>query len=370
MTAVLDAVPATGTPAPRPAPPPRRSIRRATLVFGSLIAGLVVMSVISVAVGSENVPLPQVLQVLFDRDSADPRWAMVIHDLRLPRTITAILVGAALGVAGLQMQTLFRNPLADPYILGASSGASLGVAIVVMLSGSGLSGFAAGAVGAGRTGMVLAAALGAAIVLILIVIMSRWVHSAVALLLIGVMLGTATTAAVSVMLVYTDPHRVQEFLVWGMGSFSATPWSDLRILAPVVAGGIVLALLTVRQLNALLMGERYAQSMGIRILTVRIVTVVSAAFLAGATTAFCGPIGFLGLVIPHLTRMAFGTANHRVLLPGVVLLGALLALVCAIIGQVPGTEIVLPINAVTSLVGAPVVIAVLLRSRRGSLGTP
>jgi len=190
----------------------------------------------------------------------------------------------------------------------------------------------------------------------------------VTLLLIGVMLGSATTAVVSVLLVYSDPQRSQQFLVWGLGSFTATTWSDLKLLVPVVLGGIAVALLTVRALNALLLGEGYARSMGIDIRVVRLTTVVSAALLAGATTAFCGPIGFLGLIVPHLARMAFGTSDHRILLPGVALLGAVLALVCGIVSQMPGTDTVFPLNAVTAIVGAPVVIAVLIRSRRGALG--
>lgn len=363
MTTVLDAAPAvTATSAP-----PVRT-RRVAVAFAALIAALVVATVVSVTVGSVTVPLDETLRVLLGQDAQNPRWDMVIRDLRLPRTLTAIAVGAALGIAGLQMQTLFRNALADPYILGASSGASLGVALVVVAGGGGASGFTANLAGLGRTGVVIAAALGAAAVLMLIVVLSRWVRSAVTLLLIGVMLGSATTAVVSVLLVYADPQRAQQFLVWGLGSFTATTWSDLKLLVPVVVGGTAVALLTVRALNALLLGEGYARSMGIDIRVVRLTTVVSAALLAGVTTAFCGPIGFLGLIVPHLSRMALGTSDHRVLLPGVALFGAVVALVCGVVSQMPGTDTVFPLNAVTALVGAPVVIVVLVRSRRGALG--
>lgn len=364
MTAVLGASPAATESAPDSPP----GTGRVSLVFTALIVGLAAATILSVTLGSVTVPLGETLRVLFGQEASDPRWGMVVRDLRLPRTITAIAVGAALGIAGLQMQTLFRNALADPFILGASSGASLGVAIVVVIGGGGASGFTAGLAGLGRAGVVLAAALGAAAVLLLIVLLSRWVRSAVTLLLIGVMLGSATTAVVSVLLVYSDPQRSQQFLVWGLGSFTATTWSDLKLLVPVVLGGIAVALLTVRALNALLLGEGYARSMGIDIRVVRLTTVVSAALLAGATTAFCGPIGFLGLIVPHLARMAFGTSDHRILLPGVALLGAVLALVCGIVSQMPGTDTVFPLNAVTAIVGAPVVIAVLIRSRRGALG--
>jgi len=341
---------------------------RVTVVFVALAVAVAVATVLSVTLGSVTVPLAETLRVLFGGSATDMRWDMVIRDLRLPRTVTALAVGAALGIAGLQMQTLFRNALADPFILGASSGASLGVAVVVVAGGGGAGGFTAGLAGLGRAGVVIAAALGAAAVLLLIVVLARWVKSAVTLLLIGVMLGSATTAVVSVLLVYADPQRSQQFLVWGLGSFTATTWSDLRLLVPVVLGGIAVALLTVRALNALLLGEGYARSMGIDIRIVRLTTVVSAALLAGATTAFCGPIGFLGLIVPHLARMAFGTSDHRVLLPGVALLGGALALICGIVSQMPGTDTVFPLNAVTAIVGAPVVIAVLIRSRRGALG--
>jgi len=359
-------------PAPRTqdgvtSPPPRTG--RVAVALAALAAALALAVVLSVTLGSVTVPIGETLRILTGQDASDPRWGTVVRDLRLPRTITAIVVGAALGIAGLQMQTLFRNALADPYILGASSGASLGVALVVVAGGGGASGFTANLAGLGRAGVVIAAALGAAAVLMLIMLLSRWVRSAVTLLLIGVMLGSATTAVVSVLLVYADPQRSQQFLVWGLGSFTATTWSDLALLVPIVLTGIAAALLTVRALNALLLGEGYARSMGIDIRAVRLTTVVSAALLAGATTAFCGPIGFLGLIVPHLARMAFGTSDHRVLLPGVALLGAVVALVCGLVSQMPGTDTVFPLNAVTALVGAPVVITVLVRSRRGALGS-
>lgn len=364
MTSLADAPPVVRDPADGSS----HRAGRVAVVFTALIAGVVVATILSVTVGSVTVPVGETLRVFLGQDASDPRWDMVVRDLRLPRTITAIAVGAALGIAGLQMQTLFRNALADPFILGASSGASLGVAVVVVIGGGGASGLTTGLAGLGRAGVVIAAALGAAGVLMLIVVLSRWVRSAVTLLLIGVMLGSATTAIVSVLLVYADPQRSQQYLVWGLGSFTATTWSDLKLLVPVVLGGIVVALLAVRALNALLLGEGYARSMGIDIRTVRLTTVVSAALLAGATTAFCGPIGFLGLIVPHMARMAFGTSDHRVLLPGVAVFGAVLALVCGIVSQMPGTDTVFPLNAVTAIIGAPVVIGVLIRSRRGALG--
>lgn len=343
--------------------PPRRG--RVPLALAGLAVSLLVLELLALALGPVRVPLGDTVRVLVGAEPSDPRWQVVIGTLRLPRALTATLVGAALGVAGLQMQTLFRNALADPYVLGVSSGASLGVALVVITSGGASAGFTAGVAGLGRVGVVLAAAGGAAVVLALVLLLARWVRSSVTLLLIGVMVGSASTAVVSVLLVYAEPQRAQQFLLWGLGSFSGTTWSDLRLLAPIVAVGLVAALLTVRALNALLLGEGYARTMGIDVRRTRFITLLSASLLAGSTTAFCGPIAFLGLAVPHLARMALGTSDHRVLMPAVVLTGAVVAVACGIVSQVPGSDAVLPLNAVTSLLGAPIVIAVLLRSRRG-----
>jgi iron complex transport system permease protein len=201
-------------------------------------------------------------------------------------------------------------------------------------------------------------------VLTVVLTLARWVRSAATLLLIGVMVGAASTAAISVLLVYADPQRIQGYLLWGLGSFAGTSWPDLRLLLPLTALGLVSAALTVRPLNALLLGESYARTMGIDVRRARMITVGSASLLAGVTTAFCGPIAFVGLVVPHLSRIALGTSNHRVALPAAVLLGAAVALGCAIVSQLPGTAAALPVNAVTALIGAPIVVAVLTGSRR------
>jgi len=335
---------------------------RTTLVLAGLGAAVLALALLGLALGPVRVPLADTVRVLFGAQPSDARWQVIVTSMRLPRVLTALAAGAALGVAGLQLQTLFRNTLADPYILGVSSGASLGVALVVLAGGA--AGFSTA--GASRTGQVVAAAVGAAAMLALVLGLSRWTRSAATLLLIGVMLGAASTALVSLALVYSDPQRVQQYLLWGLGSFAATGWADLRLLLPLVAVGLVTAAMTIRPLNALLLGESYAATMGINVHRARIVTVASASLLAGVTTAFCGPIAFLGLVVPHVARVAVGTSDHRVVLPTVVLLGAVAALGCGIVSQVPDSNLVIPINAVTALVGAPVVIAVLLRARRGS----
>ncbi|MEB3033291.1 FecCD family ABC transporter permease [[Mycobacterium] nativiensis] len=339
---------------------------RTTLVLAGLAVTVLVLAVLGLALGPVRVPLADTVRVLFGAEASDPRWQVIVTNMRLPRVLTALAAGAALGVAGLQLQTLFRNTLADPYILGVSSGASLGVALVVLLGGAAGAGFSTGMAGAGRAGAVVAAALGAAAMLTLVLTLSRWTRSAATLLLIGVMIGAASTALVSLAMVYADPQRVQQFLLWGLGSFAGTGWGDLRLLLPLVAVGLAAAALTIRPLNALLLGESYAATMGINVRRARVITVGSASLLAGVTTAFCGPIAFIGLVVPHVARIAVGTSDHRVVVPAVTLLGALAALACGIVSQVPGSDLVIPINAVTALVGAPVVITVLLRARRGS----
>lgn len=340
---------------------------RIPLVLTGLAVTVVALFVLGLVLGPVRVPLADTVRVLLGADVSDPRWQVIVANMRLPRVLTALAAGAALGVAGLQLQTLFRNTLADPYILGVSSGAGLGVALVVLFGGAATgAGFSIGMAGPGRAGVVIAAALGAAAMLTLVLTLSRWARSPATLLLIGVMLGAASTALVSLAMVYSDPQRMQQFLLWGLGSLAGTGWGDLQLLLPLVGIGLVAAAMTIRPLNALLLGESYAATMGIDVRRARMVTVGSASLLAGATTAFCGPIAFLGLVVPHLARIAVGTSDHRVVVPAVTLLGAAAALACGIVSQVPGSNLVIPINAVTALVGAPLVIIVLLRARRGS----
>jgi iron complex transport system permease protein len=322
--------------------------------------------VLAVALGPVSVPLADTVRVLVGAEPSDRQWSVVIGAVRLPRALTAVLAGAALGVAGLLMQTLFRNALADPYVLGISAGASLGMAMFLALSTAAAAGatFGAGLVGLGRVGAVAAAAAGAAAVLALVLTLSRWVRSAVTLLIVGVMVGAVTSAVVSLVLAWSSPVIAQQFVLWGLGSVDATSRADLLILAPTVAAGLAVAAVLVKPLNALLLGEDYARSMGVAVRRVRAAVLLAAALLAGGVTAFCGPIAFIGIAIPHLARLVVGTSDHRVLLPAAALVGAVTGLACAIVSHPPGTGTVIPLNVVTSLVGAPVVIAVLLRSRR------
>lgn len=335
--------------------------RRRTLlvVTGAVTA---VLFVLAVALGPVSVPPADTLRVLAGATPSDPRWSVLIGTVRLPRALTAVLVGAALGVAGALVQTLFRNPLADPYVLGVSSGAGLGVAL--SLAAVGGASFTEGLAGVGRLGAVGAAAVGAAAVLGLVLVLARWVRSAVTLLVVGVMVGAATTAVVSLVLAWSDPRIAQQFVVWGLGSVDGTSRADLAVLAPVVAAGLAVAAFSVKPLNALLLGEAHARSVGVPVRRLRATVVLAVALLGGAVTAFCGPIAFVGIAVPHLARLLVDTSDHRVLLPVTALVGAAVVLACVVVGHPPGTEVVVPLNVVTSLVGAPVVIAVLLRSRR------
>ncbi|PTR30509.1 iron complex transport system permease protein [Rhodococcus sp. OK519] len=343
-------------------------MNRTAAAVTALVALVVAATILAVSVGSVTIPFGTTARYLFTGDAGSERWTTLIADIRLPRVVTAACAGAALAVAGLLMQTLFANPLADPYILGVSSGASLGVALVVLGSGTGAGVFAAVA-GTGRLGIAVAAAIGALAVLLLVLAISRWVRSVVTLLIVGVMVGSVTSAVVSLLVAFSQPAQMQQFILWSLGSYAGASWSDLRVLVPAVIVGIVLAATLVRALNAMLLGEDYAHSMGVHLIRTRTVAIASAALLAGAVTAFCGPIAFLGIAVPHLARLALGTSDHRILLPGAVLMGAAVSLLCSVVAQLPGRDGVLPLNVVTALVGAPVVILVLLRSRRAQAGS-
>ena len=337
--------------------------RRRTAAWVVLVVVAVASLLAAAAVGSVFVPLGDIVRVVFGGHAADPGHEAILDLVRLPRIATSALAGAALGVAGLLMQTLFRNALADPYVLGANSGASLGVAVVALSGGTVGPAFVGALAGWGRVGIVVAAAAGAAVVLGIVLLMAVWVRNAVTLLLIGVMLGAVTGSLVAVLIVYSNPTSVQKYMIWGLGTFSSTSWADIGFAAPVVACAIALTVLMVRPLNALLLGEGYARSMGVDLRLVRTSTLLVAALLTGVVTAFCGPVGFIGLVVPHLTRGLLTTSDHRTLIPGCALVGATLAVWCGAIADLPGEDTALPLNAVTALIGAPVVITVLLRGR-------
>lgn len=365
------AAPATGSPTsvlgPVPAAddqaPPVTSARPWALVLAAVaVVGLVAGTVV---LGSVRIPLTDVLGALTGTGAADEATRSIVWTIRLPRAVTALVAGAALGVAGLQMQTLFRNPLADPFILGISAGASVGVAAVVLGVGSFGTALVAGLGLAGNLTVATAAALGATAVTGVVLLVSRRVASPATVLIVGLMIGYAVSAVVSV-LVHAGlgrAERVRAFIAWGFGSFSGTTWDELAVMVPFVLVGLVVVGATVKHLNALLLGDRYAASLGLDVPRTRLVTIVSASVLAGTVTAFCGPIAFIGVAVPHVARTILGTSDHRLLVPGTILLGAVVALVAGIAAQLPGQDASLPLNAVTALLGAPIVVLVLLRMR-------
>lgn len=291
-------------------------------------------------------------------DLSDPINYSIIFDFRLPKALTAVLTGAAISVAGLVMQTHFRNPLAGPYVLGVSSGASLGVALFML--GAGI--MPSVIVNSGW-GVVIAAVVGAMVILMIVLAVSYRTAQNATLLIVGMMFGQLAGSVVTILQNYADPDSLKLFIVWTFGSLSAVTWTYMRVMLPLVLVGLVLVLLMQKPLNALLLGERYAQSMGINIRVVRVLIIISIAILAGATTAFTGPIAFIGIAVPHLVRLLFRTNNHRITIPGTMLVGALLLLLCDICSQLPANGSVLPINAISSIIGAPIIIWIILKNR-------
>ncbi len=325
-----------------------------TVWLGVLLAGVMLIFVLSLAIGSVSIPLPDVLTILLGGTPTKPGWRTIIWQFRLPRSLTAMLAGSALAVSGLQLQTLFCNPLAGPFVLGISSGASLGVAIVVLASQQ-LGLFY------GDLGIITAACIGAASVAMLVIVVARLVQSAIALLVLGLMFGYATGAMVNILLQLSSAQQVQQFVIWTFGSFGGVTWVQLPLLATGVGIGGAIALLSTAALNVMLLGEVQAQSLGVNLARLRLLVLLSSSLLAGIVTAFCGPIAFLGVAVPHLCRGVLRTADLRWLLPGVVIVGAGLALVADLLSQILVRSSVLPLNSVTALIGTPILIWVILR---------
>lgn len=339
---------------------PRLGLR--PLALGGLAAVLLGLFTLSLALGSVRIPLRDILTVLVGGEPTKATWTNIVLKFRMPKALTATLAGAALAVSGLQMQTLFRNSLAGPFVLGISSGASLGVALVVLAAGTTGSTLLAGLGLLGDFGLVAAASLGSASVLVLVLLVARRMNTMV-LLILGLMFGYATSAIVSVLLYFSIAERIQSYLSWTFGSFGGVTWTQMRVLLPVVLLGLVLAAAGAKSLNALLLGETYARSMGLTVRRARFWIILSAAALAGSVTAFCGPIGFLGVAVPHLCRSLLSTSDHRVIVPAAALMGGSIALVADVVAQMPGSQTILPLNAVTALIGAPMVSWVILRQR-------
>jgi iron complex transport system permease protein len=329
---------------------------------GGLLVLLLLAFLLDLSTGSVSIPLKEILRVFFSPATADPTWHFIIHSIRLPKACTAVLAGCGLSVGGLQMQTLFRNPLADPSILGITAGASLGVAAVMLAGGSMATLYAIKALGVSGSWLIIGAAcIGAGVVMLLVLAMSRRLQDNVMMLILGIMIGSITLALISIWQYFSNPEQVKDYLLWNFGSLGGVSGAQLSILAMVVIIGLVAAFLSSKMLDALLLGENYARSMGLSAGTARVVIICSTSLLAGGITAFCGPIGFIGIAVPHIARFLFHSAGHRRLIPACCLIGAILLLLCDALAQLPGSQSVLPINIITSLVGAPLVIALLLR---------
>ncbi len=334
------------------------------LGFGLLVAMLLLLFLANIGFGSVSIPFDEIMKVMLGEEASRNAYTSIILKSRLPQTITAVLAGAGLAVGGLQMQTLFRNPLAGPSILGISSGAGLGVALVVLFAGNILGVSISGYGLLGHMTVVGAAFLGAFMILLLIVFFARALRDNTILLIVGIMIGYAASAIIGVMKFYSPKEDVHAYVIWGLGSFANVTWEHLMILIPVVALGLVMSLLLIKPLNVLVLGENYAENLGINIKNTRLAILLCTGLLTAAITAFCGPIAFLGLAVPHLTKGLFRTSDQKILMPAVILAGAVLALFCNIIARLPGFDGALPINVVTGLIGAPIVISVIIKRRK------
>ena len=323
---------------------------------------LFIFTVLNLSLGSVKIPFNELISILLGQGSENSSWEYIILQFRFPKAITAILVGAGLSVCGLLMQTLFRNPLAGPYVLGLSSGASLGVALL-FLGGSLFGGFFASLIFS-KWAVVLAATLGSGLVMLAVISTAIRIKDTMALLIIGLMFASLTGAVVSILAYFSPANQLQQYVFWSFGSLGNLNWNEVFILSICVTCGLILSLFSLKNMNALLLGESYAQSLGVSIHKNRNLVILATGIMAGSITAFAGPIAFVGLAVPHLVKQVVKTSNHFILFPSVLFCGASIMLVCDSIAQLPGSDFTLPINAVTSIFGAPVVIWLLLRKKK------
>jgi len=329
------------------------------ILFSALFLAMICVFIIDIAVGSAEISIQSFIESLFGLKT-DKTVDYILFEVRLPRAITAVILGAGLSLGGLLLQTLFRNPLAGPYVLGISSGAGLGVAIFLMAATSFVTVYPALAAG----GQVVAAMLGAGFVFFLVLLFSWRMNDTVSLLIVGIMLGAFTSSIVGILQYFASPELVKRFVVWSLGSLSATTWLHLKLIIPMFIVAILASFSMVKPLNAMLMGEVHARVMGVNVRRVRILMIIISSILVGTLTAFAGPIAFVGMTVPHMVRLVTRQVNFNVVLPGVLLIGPLVMLICDIISQLPGRASTLPINGVTALFGAPIVIILIVRSRK------
>lgn len=334
---------------------------RNSLLFIILSLTLLLALLMNISFGQVAIPIKDVFSSLFGGQAEKETWEYIIVNFRLPKAITAVLVGIGLSISGLLMQTLFRNPLAGPYVLGLSSGSSLGVAFVIL--GAGLLPAVFSQFLLSPYGIILASCIGSLLVLLMILVVSQRLRDTMSILIVGLMFSSFTGAIVSVFSYFSTAEQLQKYTFWSMGSIGNLSWQNIILLGISVFVGLLLSLLTLKPLDALLLGENYAKSMGLNLKKSRYTIIFATSILAGSITAFAGPIAFVGLAVPHLSKLIFQTSNHKTLFWSTLLIGAIIMLFCDTVSQMPGFDFTLPINAITSIIGAPVVIWLIIRKK-------
>ncbi len=334
---------------------------RNSILFSSLTLLLLVTLLLNISLGQVAIPIKEVVKSLFGFNSSKETWEYIIINFRLPKAITAILVGIGLSISGLLMQTLFRNPLAGPYVLGLSSGSSLGVAFVILGAGI-LPPFLAPFL-LSSYGIILASCIGSFLVLLLVLVVSQRLRDTMSILIVGLMFSSFTSAIVSMLTYFSSAEELQKFTFWSLGSLGNLSWNHILILTVCVSVGLLISLFSIKSLDALLLGENYAKSLGLNIAKSRRLIVFATSILAGSITAFAGPIAFIGLAVPHLSKLLFQTSNHKILFFSTILIGAVIMLFCDTVSQMPGFDFTLPINGITSIIGAPIVIWLIVRKK-------
>jgi iron complex transport system permease protein len=338
-----------------------QNIRTITLI-SLLVVVLLVFFMLDLLVGPVSIPVRDLAKMLTGVAGDNAAWQSILFEFRLPKALTAVLAGSALAISGLQMQTVFRNPLAGPDVLGISSGASLGVALVVLGFGDTL--FFQGIGLLSSWLQIAAACIGSGIVLFLVMFVSLRIRDIMTILILGILFGSAASAIVSILQYFSHQSMLKAFVVWSMGSLGNLSGTQLKVLAITLGAGFLLSLVTLKKLNVLLLGEIYARSLGVNVKVTRVLIFISTSILAGSITAFCGPLAFIGITIPHLARMIFNTSDHRVLFPASVLLGSSMLLMADLLSHLSGSESVLPVNSVTALLGVPVVVWVIVMNKK------
>ena len=342
-------------------------MKRYTFSFILIFASIILFFILNLVLGTISIPFSSIWNILWGTGEEPEIWQNIIWKSRYPQTITALVAGAGLSISGLQMQTVFRNPLAGPSELGISSGASLGVAFIILLSGS-IGGTALSRLGLfGEVAVSIAAIAGAMAVMFLIIAISQRVKGNVILLIIGVMIGYIATAVIGVLKFFSNDEDVRAYVIWGLGSFAKVSGGQVYTFVGIMLILIPLSFLLIKTLNLMLLGEGYARNLGLSIKRARLYAITCSCIITAMVTAYCGPIVFLGLAVPHLCRTIFVSSDHRILMPAVTLTGASLALLCNLIARMPGFEGALPINSVTALIGAPIVISVLFGKRKSEI---